>query len=415
MRSAVPRSRRAHHDVGREPLPVGRAHAGDPPTFESTRPPRAPQEPTASLGRAPCASFRGAGRLRETVPRDVEPADEALRVDQRVQGHTLVDIDDAGLDAPALGPSALAPQILETLVRRGHLERADDIEAGSIVVLQLGHEVDGLDREPRHHAAHARAGDQPRRVERRPPAVEQRAPIEHRDVAPASGRELLGHRSADDTRPRPRPEGTRHAGMLPSPDASSCSSVRHGGSTVVRLSLAAPGVASARKYGLGDSVMQGPRVSCVASLHGEHHDEPAVLRCPGDHPAAREEGPPPRKVAIHLGNNGYIDPAGLSPCGENAGNRQVFLVTVKVPRSWRRTNKQRLRTCARRHGADIIDWYSFSRSHDSWFYSDGFHLTPSASASMRGSSAARREIDRQAEVGLRIPSAGRGLLARTCR
>jgi hypothetical protein len=147
-------------------------------------------------------------------------------------------------------------------------------------------------------------------------------------------------------------------------------------STVVAVSLAAPGVASARKYGLGDSVMQGATRELRArhftvntTTSRQFSDAPAILRR-----LARRDRLP-RTVVLHLGNNGYIDPPDCRRAVQNAGNRRVFLVTVKVPRGWRRTNNQRLRTCARRHGADIIDWYSFSRSHDSWFYSDGFHLT----------------------------------------
>lgn len=146
--------------------------------------------------------------------------------------------------------------------------------------------------------------------------------------------------------------------------------------TIVALSLAAPGVASARKYGLGDSVMQGAtrelrsrHFTVNTTTSRQFSDAPQIIRR-----LARRDRLP-RKVAIHLGNNGYIDPADCRRAVNNAGNRQVFLVTLKVPRSWRRTNNQRLQTCARRHGADIIDWYAFSRSHDSWFYSDGFHLT----------------------------------------
>ena len=148
-------------------------------------------------------------------------------------------------------------------------------------------------------------------------------------------------------------------------------------STVVALSLAVPGVASARKYALGDSVMQGAtrelrarRFTVDTATNRQFADAPQVVRR-----LARRDRLP-RKVVIHLGNNGYIDPTDCRRAVNNAGNRQVFLVTVKVPRGWRRTNNERLRTCARRHGADVIDWYSFSRSHDSWFYDDGFHLTP---------------------------------------
>lgn len=172
-------------------------------------------------------------------------------------------------------------------------------------------------------------------------------------------------------------------------------------STVVALSLAVQGMASARKYALGDSVMQGAtrelrarRFTVDTATNRQFADGPQIVRR-----LARRDRLP-RKVGIHLGNNGYIDPADCRRAVNNAGDRQVFPVTVKVPGGWRRTNNERLRTCARRHGADVIDWYSFSRSHDSWFYDDGFHLTPVGQRKYARLSAARREIDRAGYRGL---------------
>ena len=38
---------------------------------------------------------------------------------------------------------------------------------------------------------------------------------------------------------------------------------------------------------------------------------------------------------------------------------------------------ERLRACADRFGyAYLVDWFNHSRNHPSWFYSDGYHLTP---------------------------------------
>jgi len=80
--------------------------------------------------------------------------------------------------------------------------------------------------------------------------------------------------------------------------------------TIVALSLAAPGVASARKYALGDSVMQGATRDLRArhfqvdtTTSRQFSDAPGIIRR-----LARRDRLP-RKVVIHLGNNGYIDPA----------------------------------------------------------------------------------------------------------
>lgn len=90
-----------------------------------------------------------------------------------------------------------------------------------------------------------------------------------------------------------------------------------------------------------------------------------------------DQGRLPRNVLVHLGNYGYIDPDDCRRAVKAAGSgRQVFLVTLKVSRDWRRANNRRLRTCHRRYGAEIINWFGYSVDRPSWFYDDLFHLTP---------------------------------------
>jgi hypothetical protein len=135
--------------------------------------------------------------------------------------------------------------------------------------------------------------------------------------------------------------------------------------------------ALAKKFGLGDSVMRGAQNELQSrnfkvdtTVSRQFSDAPSIIR------SLKRRGKLPRTVVIHLGNNGFVEAADCKRAVRAAGNRRVFLVTVKVPRSWRIKNNQRLRACARRHDARIIDWYGYSHSHDAWFYSDGFHLTP---------------------------------------
>lgn len=146
---------------------------------------------------------------------------------------------------------------------------------------------------------------------------------------------------------------------------------------VTLLALAMPGEALGRKLAIGDSVMRGAanelrargfRVNTTVSR--QFSDAPGLVR------QLRRAGRLPRTVVIHLGNNGIVEPPDCRRAVRAAGNRRVFLVTVKVPRAYRAPNNRKLRACARRHGARIIDWYGFSRSHGGWFYRDGFHLTP---------------------------------------
>jgi hypothetical protein len=85
-----------------------------------------------------------------------------------------------------------------------------------------------------------------------------------------------------------------------------------------------------------------------------------------------------RKIVIHLGNNGIlIVAADCDRISQIAGaNRTVYLVTLKIPRSYRRVQNARLAACAqRRANTLLIDWFGYSRYHPSWFAVDGYHLT----------------------------------------
>lgn len=145
----------------------------------------------------------------------------------------------------------------------------------------------------------------------------------------------------------------------------------------IGMLCAASPAGAATRIGLGDSVMKGAtselrargfRVNTVESR--QFSAAPALIR------SLKVAGRLPPNVVIHLGNNGYIEQADCRRAVRMAGNRTVYLVTVKVPRGWRAANNRRLRTCANRFSnASIIDWFSYAVNHPSWFY-DGFHLTP---------------------------------------
>src|SRR5262245_62137717 len=152
------------------------------------------------------------------------------------------------------------------------------------------------------------------------------------------------------------------------------------GSALVILAStqATAGSIRAGRLGIGDSVMLGAKQQLRARGFGvvdaivsrQFYRAPALVRY------WRRQGRLPRNLVIHLGNNGTV---GLSDCYHAlraAGRRNVFLVNLKVPRSWRVEDNHRLRHCARRFpNAYLVDWYGHSHDRPGWFASDGYHLT----------------------------------------
>ena len=147
------------------------------------------------------------------------------------------------------------------------------------------------------------------------------------------------------------------------------------------------------RYAIGDSVMLGASeeltargIKVNATVSRQFRDAvPLVQRL-------RAAGRLRRKVIIHLGNNGIlIQAADCDRISELAGsNRTVYLVTLKIPRSYRRIQNERLAACAqRRANTVLIDWFNHSRYHPSWFADDGFHLTSTGQMKFAGFIATR--------------------------
>jgi hypothetical protein len=89
------------------------------------------------------------------------------------------------------------------------------------------------------------------------------------------------------------------------------------------------------------------------------------------------DGTLPRRVVVHLGTNGTIDPADCDRLIEVAGpKRRVFLTTIKVPRSWEAPNNDTLNACAGRLAkVHVIRWWAKSHDRPEWFAEDGYHLS----------------------------------------
>ena len=146
---------------------------------------------------------------------------------------------------------------------------------------------------------------------------------------------------------------------------------------LVEAGLVARAAVPRGRYAIGDSVMLGARdelrarrfkVNALKSR--QFADGIRVVR------KLKRRGLLPRKVVIHLGNNGYVNRGACDDLVRAAGpRRRVFLVTLKVPRFWREANNRRLRRCAAHQtNADLIDWYAYSKGHPGWFFDDGYHL-----------------------------------------
>jgi hypothetical protein len=135
------------------------------------------------------------------------------------------------------------------------------------------------------------------------------------------------------------------------------------------------------KIGIGDSVMLGAkpqlrargfaRVDAVVSRQFYSADD--VIKY------WKRRGLLPKRVIVHLGNNGLIQGSDCDAAVRAAGTgRIVYLVNLKIPRPHRVPSNKALAACARRHSnARVIDWFGYSHDHGGWFYKDGYHLTPS--------------------------------------
>jgi len=165
----------------------------------------------------------------------------------------------------------------------------------------------------------------------------------------------------------------------------------------IPLLLTAPAQAAPTgdRLAIGDSVMLGaaPQLSSRgfrvdATESRQSYSGPALLRAKG----ARLPG----AVVVHLGTNGSFPLDVCRRIVRSAGpDRQVFLVTVHVPRSWQDANNAVIAKCDRSFApgrVTVIDWNAAASRNRSWLYSDGIHLTPS------GARGFARLIDRAVDA-----------------
>jgi hypothetical protein len=81
------------------------------------------------------------------------------------------------------------------------------------------------------------------------------------------------------------------------------------------------------------------------------------------------------KIVIALGNNGYVSKKDLENVVERLQDKEIYLITVKVPRPWQNQVNNTFREIASEYkNVKIIDWYSYSRGKEELFVTDKVHL-----------------------------------------
>jgi len=153
------------------------------------------------------------------------------------------------------------------------------------------------------------------------------------------------------------------------------------------LASLAPSASAAKiprgRVGAGDSIMlsakdelNGYDVYVHAKVGRQFSEGVAVVQ------RLQDDGILAKRLIVHLGTNGPIDPADCDQVVAIAGPvRRVFLVTNKVPRDWQGANNDILNACAAAYeNVWVIRWYAYSTGHPHWFADDRYHLSAEGQA-----------------------------------
>ena len=84
-------------------------------------------------------------------------------------------------------------------------------------------------------------------------------------------------------------------------------------------------------------------------------------------------------VLISLGTNGPFNDSEMARLMQILGSkRKVYWINVNVPtKRWQDQVNQALSSASQKyHNLTVIDWYSYSKDHPDWFYSDHVHPNP---------------------------------------
>ncbi len=104
------------------------------------------------------------------------------------------------------------------------------------------------------------------------------------------------------------------------------------------------------------------------------------------------------RVVIELGTNGSFNSKKLNEVLDSLQSKeQVYLVTVRVPRSWERTVNRSLTEASERYNnVSLIDWYNASAGHNDYFSEDGVHLTPTGAEAF--ASLVKQTVEKKAAI-----------------
>ena len=162
-----------------------------------------------------------------------------------------------------------------------------------------------------------------------------------------------------------------------------------------------PARADVDGFAVGDSVMLGAR--WALQDRGFEVDAEKSRQAGAGPSVVRKQGAGLQSaVVVHLGTNGVFPPDTCDRLVDQVGaQRTLFLVTVKVPRSWERSNNRTIRECARRFdNVRIVEWNTAATSHPEWLYDDGVHLRPDGA---RAFARLITQVVRESQAAIAVP------------
>ena len=179
--------------------PVVGGDAGDPSAavFDPDDLRRTSEHRTAGL-RASTQRHDGARRLGQAVGLDVEPAENALLVEEGVQLGALLGFDHPCVDAPRGRPPLPAMQLGQPLRGGRDLQTADLVEAPLPVDVEGLELLDRVARQRGHGLGRCGLEDEAGGVGRGSAGQRQRSLVDDGDVVPSSRSQFVGEIGADD-------------------------------------------------------------------------------------------------------------------------------------------------------------------------------------------------------------------------